>query len=512
MKDALIILITILISSHLLFAQDDGDYFFNAATVHEIRLTFNQTSFWDSLIDGKEYADATGNNVYIQADATIDGAPYYSIGVRIKGNSSYNAYPGEKKPFKLKFDEFVYDQEIDGLNKLTLNNGLNDPTMLREKLLLDYSRKQGVIAPRAAFARVYLNEEYWGLYSVVEQIDKTFLGDMYVENNGNLFKGDPMARLQWEGASDTSYYDNVELKTNESINDWSDLVSLINVINNTLPEEFENSLNEVFNTTAFLRNNALNSLFVSLDTYVGMGHNYYIYHNLWTDKFEWITWDANSCFGVFNNGMSISELQELSLFYIKQPSFNLPLIAKIYNNENLSQQYLNHVANFLTDDFTVDYLYGQIDSLADMIRVDLYADTKKMFSNSEFEDNIEFTTVIHEMKQIPALKAFLAERIPSVINQLETHGISVQIDELSSGNTDFKLFPNPTNQDITLTFEDYQDEIQIDILDMSGKVVHSHVFINVLDVTLSILGEKGVYFLHISSSDNQSKMLRVIKI
>lgn len=55
----------------------------------------------------------------------------------MKGNSSFNN-PSTKKPFKVDLNEYVSGQDYDGIKKFNLNNGFKDPTMLSEKLTLDF--------------------------------------------------------------------------------------------------------------------------------------------------------------------------------------------------------------------------------------------------------------------------------------------------------------------------------------------------------------------------------------
>ena len=120
---------------------------------------------------------------------------------------------------------------------------------MREKLFFDACREAGV-PPRASFANVTFNGEAWGFYTVVEQIDDQFLDWAIEEDSGNLFKagdnfgggGGPggggggnntAADLVHYGTDPAVYEDRYELKTNEDVNDWSDLISLIDFINNT---------------------------------------------------------------------------------------------------------------------------------------------------------------------------------------------------------------------------------------------------------------------------------------
>src|SRR6188768_2316718 len=98
---------------------------------------------------------------------------------------------------------------------------------------------------------------------------------------------------------DTSYYHRYELKTNDSLNDWSDLVHLIDKINNTPPLAFYDSIENVMGSTSFLKYWAMNILFANLDSYNGSGHNYYVYHDPDMDQFYFIAWDVNEAFGCF---------------------------------------------------------------------------------------------------------------------------------------------------------------------------------------------------------------------
>ena len=179
-------------------AQNPGDAFFTEGIVHEIRFQFNQPGYFDSL-----KANYT-LDVYMRCDVTIDGQALPTSGVKYKGNSSYNN-PSKKKPFRIDFEEYTDGQLLDGMDKLVLNNAFKDPTFLREKLMLDFLNEHQIAAPRATFARLYINDHYWGLYSVVEDVNKKFLKTRFDNKGGNLFKGDPRGTLVWKGPDPTLY-------------------------------------------------------------------------------------------------------------------------------------------------------------------------------------------------------------------------------------------------------------------------------------------------------------------
>ena len=156
-----------------LIGQIDGDNIFSVDQVIAIDLVF-QADFW-SLLEANYEAD---ENEYIVAHLTLTDVSGThvrdSVGVRLKGNSSY-MHPGDKKSFKIDFNKFISGQNYDGLKKLNFSNGFKDPTCMREKLFFDVCREVSVPAPRASFAEVTFNGEPWGFYTVVEQIDDCLL-------------------------------------------------------------------------------------------------------------------------------------------------------------------------------------------------------------------------------------------------------------------------------------------------------------------------------------------------
>jgi len=514
---SILLSIALLLTSPLM-AQNAGDNFFYSDQVHEIHLTFNQSNFLDSLHFYKQQGDSIGDYHYMLAGAEIDGNNTISIGARFKGNSSYNA-PNEKKSFKLDFNEFVSGQQYDGLKKLNLNNAVNDPSFLREKLLLDYLDKHNIQGPRCTFSNVYVNGSYFGLYSTVEQVNKTFLEDHFGNKGGNLFKGDPQGKLTWKGTDPALYYGEYELKTNEDINDWSDLIYLIDQVNNTSAADFKDALNSVFNTSPYLKSWAVNMLFVSLDSYIGSAHNYYIYHNSFTDQFDWITWDANGSFGLFNVAMTEEALKDLSVLYVKNP-LSSPLNANILANTDLKNEYLNNVALFLADDFNPGYFYPQIDSLADKIRAHVYADTMKTFSNQQFEDNINYTSIQGPNKTIPALKDFLAARIAAVENELALLGVEVGMnDQYVKRTISITNYPNPFSSSTTISYHIPETgNIELIIYDFRGREITTLVNNQITAGDHSVVWSAsqsipGIYFCKIKLDGGivQTKKLVVVR-
>ena len=68
-----------------------------------------------------------------------------------------------------------------------------------------------------------------------------------------------------------------------------------------------------------------------MDSYIGSGHNYFLYHKAFDGKFEFIPWDVNESFGSFSNGLSPTQIKNLSLFYTGNAG-SRPLIEKMAAN------------------------------------------------------------------------------------------------------------------------------------------------------------------------------------
>ena len=276
-----------------------GESLFDYSYMHEVRLYFFQDGFFeemDSLWD--IHHAASGINVpYTKAYLEIDGVQLDTVGIRIKGLSSYYKANDKKKPFKIDLNEFTDDQEFDGMKKFNLHNGACDPSMLRDFLAYDILRNAGVRAPRVSHCRLYFNDEFWGVYSIIEQIDKTFLDNNFTNDNGTLIKNTGWDELHWKGPDILPYLEDYEMKTNEDEDDWSDFLNFVDVLNNSSDAEFPEAIQEVFDVDLYLKVMAVDIMTNNWDSYIDGERNWYLYHEPTSGQFHWIPWDYNLSLG-----------------------------------------------------------------------------------------------------------------------------------------------------------------------------------------------------------------------
>jgi hypothetical protein len=117
-----------------------------------------------------------------------DPYPPLDVGVRLKGGiGSFRELDG-KAAFKIKFNEFVAGQRFFGLEKLTLNNMVQDPSMLHEVLSYEAFRAAGVPAPRTGYAYVRVDGDDYGLYLNLETLDRVSL-PRWFDSTQHLYEG-----------------------------------------------------------------------------------------------------------------------------------------------------------------------------------------------------------------------------------------------------------------------------------------------------------------------------------
>jgi hypothetical protein len=444
----------------------NGDSVFNMNYIHTLHITFPYANFYDSLLNSK------ATDTYLKVSVQFNNETYTDVGIKAKGNSSFNN-PSQKKSFKLDFNEFMAGQDIHGLKKLNFNNSFKDPSFMREKLANDFLIDHDVPAPRTTYCNVYFNNQLWGLYTIVEEVDDEFCKHWFNSNDGNLFKGDPHGDLKWKGNNQqVNYETEYELKNNSVANNWSDLISMIDVINNTAPANLQAPLDAKLNTGLFMKQWAAVNMFSSLDSYIGSGHNYFIYHDTVTDRFQWIAWDNNEAFGSFKNNLSSAQIKGMDMYYLSNPA-SRPLCNKMLQNPAYKAMY-NAAYCELKNDFTNNYFDPAIDSIRNVIQQSVYNDPKKFYANTKFDSSFAYDQTLDGPggMVVFGLKNFIAERGVAMQNSLNTNGVNcwaVGYNDPEDKLQSMTIFPNPAGQYITIQATMPVEDIRI--YDVAGNIL-----------------------------------------
>ena len=162
------------------------DKLFDPSKVHTIDIVMDH---WDSFIDTCE------NEEYAACSVTIDGEAYHNVGIRAKGNtslSSVSSMGSDRYSFKIEFDQYDRTKSYHGLDKLSLNNLIQDNTMMKDYLTYRMMSEFGAAAPLCSYVYITVNGEDWGLYLAVEAVEDSLLQRNYGKDYGDLYKPDSM--------------------------------------------------------------------------------------------------------------------------------------------------------------------------------------------------------------------------------------------------------------------------------------------------------------------------------
>lgn len=159
---------------------------FDKSVVHTIDIKMDD---WDSFI-----ANATAEE-YTDCNVTIDGESYSHAAIRAKGNTSLSSVAtlgSSRYSFKIEFNHFVKGMTYHGLDKLSLNNLIQDATMMKDYLAYTLMGRMGVPSSLCSYVRITVNGEFWGLYLAVEGVEDAFM-DRNGMTRGELYKPDSLS-------------------------------------------------------------------------------------------------------------------------------------------------------------------------------------------------------------------------------------------------------------------------------------------------------------------------------
>ena len=397
--------------------------FYEPTQVNNIQLYFSETN-WDQILDNLA---AAGQEERLTGNAIINGVPYDSVGVRYKGNSSYNANRN-KNPFNIKLDYIYDDQLIDVVyGTIKLANGFNDPSLIRETLAYEIARKY-MPASLANYANVYVNGILIGVYTSVQDVDSYFMRTHLGCTGKPRFKSDsnPTGNpVIWgyNGADSTAYASMYEI---ESDYGWGDLIHFTNVLNND-----QTSVANVLNVDQHLWFLAFENLLDNFDSPINIFHNFYLFGDE-DSRFNPILWDLNEAFGTFNHvgtsNLTITQLQNYDpLANLTSPIHTL--ISKVLSNPRYKKMYIAHMRTMLTENFSNGWYATRGAELQNICAPYVQADPNFFYTYANFMANLNSN--ITGPRTIPGITLLMNTRATFLQNNSAFAGTLPQISVLN---------------------------------------------------------------------------------
>jgi spore coat protein CotH len=276
-------------------AADPADRFFDDTVLHDIKLTCNSRD-WEALKE--HYLDDT----YYICDFRWSDQVLRNIGIRSRGTGSRS---GAKPGLRVDFDRYTTNQKLLGLKSVILRNNTQDPSGLRERLGMLMFRRMGLKGLREAHARLFINNSYAGLYTMVESVDKSWLQKNYGENDGYLYEfkfangaPEPFA-FRYLGA-DPALYVPIPFKpeTHESAPRPEVFERLIWAVDAVGDSTWRRTMEEFLDLRAFVTHLAIENFLAEEDGITGDygPNNFYFYRPENSNRFLFIPWDKSNTF------------------------------------------------------------------------------------------------------------------------------------------------------------------------------------------------------------------------
>ena len=405
--------------------------------VKNVNLNFAQANYWTLLTDN--YASETN----IPATMIYDGLTYPDVGVRFRGNTSYTQIgTSQKKSFGVDMDFITTTQDLFGYTSIKFNNGHQDASFMREVLYNQMAKRHNPIA-KGNFIHLFINNEDWGLYPNIQSMDKTFLTDWFLSNDGAFFRatppitgggppwGDGTAGMNYLGTGIPTYQGYYTLKSNDVVIDpWQKLIDACQSLSLATATNVE-AVKTKLDVDKILWHLASENIFTDDDSYVMKGKmDYMAYYEPETGRMSSIEIDGNSTF------LATAATSANWTPFKNVANANYPLLNKLLNIPEFRQRYLAHYRTILNETFTSTNANAIIDGMNAQIGTLVASDPKKLYTTAQY------TT------EVNALKTFVTNRRASIIANAEVAQVAPVIASAKFYNGNLQEYIEPIANEV----------------------------------------------------------------
>ncbi len=254
-----------------------------------------------SLLEGADCMDTpwSGPFTWYPADIWVDGVLVEQVGLRKKG--LIGSLSTTKPSLKVKFDKFVSGQSLSGLERLTLNNAISDPSLIKQCLGYRLFEAAGIPAPRCNFAHVVAQGSDLGIYVNVEPVKERFLRRAFAgDDRGDLYEGTLSDfRPGWTGT--------FEPDTSATDPSLGPILAVTDALSEPDDGDALAALEQALDLQAFHRFWAMEVLIAHWDGYAGNRNNFYVYRRSGAQGLEFLPWGIDGIlYGGDNLGVTMA--------------------------------------------------------------------------------------------------------------------------------------------------------------------------------------------------------------
>lgn len=358
-------------------AQETSDLF-DGSVLQEIRLTINTR-------DLRQLRDTYSENTYYTADLQWRDIRVRNAGVRSRGSASRN---GNKLGLRVDFDRYVSGQRFLGLKSFVLKNLWQDGSFMHEALAMSLFTRLGQAAPRESFCRLYINNEFQGLYAIVESVDNAFLTRTLGENNGYLYSYQIQGPFHGEYLGDefAPYKERFEAQSHERETDamiYQPIRDWLHEVNSGDDATWRERVEEYVDLPQFMTQVAIESFLAENDGLLGAYgmNNFYLYRLADSKRHRFLPWDKDNSFLVPD--FNIFQRADENILFTRAFAYS--------DLRDLFFQVLESAAASTEAAASKDepgWLESEIDRIAALVAPSVEEDERKPFSTEGFYESV----------------------------------------------------------------------------------------------------------------------------
>lgn len=351
-----------------------ADEFFNDRVLHDLHLFVNSR-------DLKVLRATYTANTYYPADMVWGSTRVRNVAIRSRGSGSRNPW---KLGLKIDFNRYVSGRTFVGLNALVLDNLWQDPGLIRDAMAMKVFRKMGQAAPRESFARLFINNEYQGLYAMVEPIDAKFLARALGDTDGYLFEYNWVDYFfgEYLGSAWAPYKARFGAQTRDKESDsalYGPIRQLFFEVNQPMDGAWRDNVERYVDLDQLITHVAIETFTAEIDGVVGAWgmNNFYLTRPASSTRHRFLPWDKDNAFAAIDAPLD----QWLNENILVRRALTFP---------DLRARFDEVLAGCAASAATDNWLEQEVDRIWALVGAAAYADTKKQFSNEALDEHIAF--------------------------------------------------------------------------------------------------------------------------
>jgi spore coat protein H len=380
---------------------------------------------------------------YVHADIEFQGQTLKDVGVRFKGNGTFlESRSSLKRSLKINLNHYVKGQKFAGVTTLDLQNNVTDPSEMNEVLAYRLYHDAGVAAPRTSYARVFVtvpgkhDHQYFGLYSLSENVDKEFIRANFGNVVGAIFKPVTPDLFGDMGDDWKVYLQTYDPKTAVTDAQSARVIEMCKLLTNSSDADFAGKIANFIDLEQFARYLAVTVWVSDLDGILGPGQNFYLHLNPTTNHFTFIPWDQDHSFGRLRGTQEQREKLSINKPWQGENRF----LERMFKVDAFQKQYQSKLAEFSKTIFKPERFHKQVDDLTPLLRpaVAEQSDNRAAAFDLAVSGKVEAGGFLSFLTGPPdrekPIKGFVDARAPSVLEQLAGKSKGLTLDGFGSRN------------------------------------------------------------------------------